>query len=440
MQLTGLRYGAELLDLVEFPRPDVLSGGATTEEIQEMLDRHGKLVVKPLFFGGVGKKGKAGLVRVVDTVMDALDAKQELYFAVHRWGATEVRANGVTYEAYIESELEVYFSIVACSMQRKPIFTLTPQGGVDVESLPAEQKSVIDIDPFIGINSFDITNALTDTACPEPYISPLVKYLPKLWDLFENYGMTTIEINPIRVQRTASSYLPVACDLKVAFDQDSEAWKRLGLPSTIFHADVTPFEAEINKLRTYQGQSDVLELNPRGTIIPFMFGGGAASAATETLGKNGIFASDFGGNPPYEKMYDISRIVLKHWYAQANVLLVIGGKANNTDIYVTFKGIFDALRDHIAEHGKRPLYVVIGRGGPNLVKGMFYAKDILDALRLPYKMFGFDTSMIRVLEYANRVDAWWGHEGRNQCLARMSGDKSVLPPPPAPEQPTTVSG
>ena len=440
MQLTGLRYGAELLDLVEFPRPDVLSGGATKERLQEMLDRHGKLVVKPLFYGGVGKKGKAGLVRVVDNVMDALDAKRELYFAMHRWGTSAVRANGVTYEAYVESELEVYFSIVACSMERKPIFTLTPQGGVDVEGLPPNQKSVVDIDPFIGINSFDITNSLTDTECPEQYISPLVKYLPRLWHLFENYGMTTIEINPIRVQRRGNSFLPVACDLKVAFDQDNDAWKRLGLPHTIFHSEVSPFEAEINKLRTYQGQSDALELNPHGTIIPFMFGGGASSAATETLGKNGIFASDFGGNPPYEKMYDISRIVLKHWYAQANVLLVIGGKANNTDIYVTFKGIFDALRDHVAEHGKRPIYVVIGRGGPNLVKGMFYAKDILDALRLPYKMFGFDTSMIRVLEYANRIDAWWGQRGRNLYLTRMSGEREEPLPAPAPVLQPTAAG
>lgn len=42
---------------------------------------------------------------------------------------------------------------------------------------------------------------------------------------------------------------------------------------------------------------------------------------------------------------------------------------------------------------------------------MFYAKDILDTLRLPYKMFGHDTSMILVLEYAKKIDEWWGAEG-----------------------------
>ena len=144
-----------------------------------------------------------------------------------------------------------------------------------------------------------------------------------------------------------------------------------------------------------------------------MFGGGANSASTETLGTKAIFASDFGGNPPYEKMHEISQIVMKHWLDQANVLLVIGGKANNTDIYVTFKGIFDALRDHVAKHGKRPVYTVIGRGGPNLIQGMFYAKDILDTLKMPYKIFGYDTSMIQVLEYAKRIDDYWTKEGRD---------------------------
>ncbi len=411
MQISGLRYGSQLLRLVEFPSADMLDGSATKEQLQQMLDRYEKVVVKPVFYGGVGKKGKAGLVRVVDNVTDAVKAKEELYFARHKYGSKTVQADGVTFEEYIESEIEVYFSINYSTELRKPIFTITAFGGVDVESLPADKKREVWIDPFIGIKSFDVTNALNDTGCPEKYISPLVRHLPKLWALFNNYGMTTIELNPIMMKQVGAGYEPVGCDLKAAFDQDDPAWRRIGLPLTIFQSEVTSFEAEINRLRTYQGQSDVLEQNSGGTIIPFMFGGGANTAATETLGDRAIFSSDFGGNPPYEKMYEISRIVFDHWYDRANVLLVIGGKANNTDIYVTFKGIFDALRDHIAVHGNRPVYVIIGRGGPNLIRGMFYVKDILDSLKLPYKIFGYDTSMIEVLEYAKKIDAWWANDG-----------------------------
>lgn len=411
MQITGLKYGSLLLNLVEFPVAKTLTDASSKEEIQEMLDQYGKIVVKPFYYGGVGKKGKSGLVRIVDNLLDAMKAKQELYFATHTFGNKTFRANGVTFEEYIQSDIELYFSISVSTWERKPVFIITTEGGVDVESVPEEKKRVIWIDPFIGIKSFDITNALADIGCPEKYISPLVQTLPQLWQLYDNYGLTNVEINPIRMKKEGNRFIPVACDLKATFDQDNPAWRRTGLSPTIFQEDITNFEGEINQLRTYQGQSDVLELNPDGTIIPFMFGGGANSAATETLGVKGIFSSDFGGNPPYEKIYEISRIAFKYWYQQANVLLIIGGKANNTDIYVTFKGIFDALRDHVAQNSKRPIFTVVGRGGPNLIRGMFYGKDILDRLKLPYKMFGYDSSMIGVLEYAKKIDDWWAESG-----------------------------
>jgi succinyl-CoA synthetase beta subunit len=427
MQLSGLRFGSRLLSLVDFPFAESLGANATNEEIQAFLDRHGKAVVKPVFYGGVGKKGKAGLIRVVSDLHDALAAKKELYFATHRYGSRIVTANGVSFEAFIPSEIEIYFSIDASTASRTPVFTISPRGGVDIDGVAPAQKQTVEIDPFLGISSFDITNALIATGCPEEVISPLVQHLPKLWDLYAAFGLTTVEINPIRVYRDGARLIPIACDVKAEFDQDNPAWKRLELSPTIFQSEVTPFEADVNKLRTHQGQSDVLELSTRGTIVPFMFGGGASSAATEALGPAAIFSSDFGGNPPYQKVYDIASIVFRHWIDRASVLLVIGGKANNTDIHVTFKGIFDALRDYVGETGKvPPVYTVIGRGGPNVVKGMFYAKDILDTLRLPYRMFGFDTSMILVLEYARRMDEWWRREGRGLWLAgRAEGAAGV---------------
>lgn len=414
MQISGIRFGSKLLELVDFPCAKFLLGSATKDEIQAMLDRDGKVVVKPVFSGGVGKKGKAGLIKVVDNMDDAMKAKEELYFASMPYGSKTIKSNGVNFEEFIPSEIEVYFSITDSTVDRRVNFTLTPYGGVDIESLEPDKKVTTWIDPLIGIKSFDITNALNDTGCPEHLISPLVQYLPKLWDLYDNYGVTTLELNPIRMRKVGNSYVPVACDLKAAFDQDSPNWKRIGLPTSIFQSETTPFETDINKLRTYQGQSDVVELNPHGSIIPFMFGGGANSAATETLGTKAIFASDFGGNPPYEKMYEISRIVFDHWLPTASTLLIIGGKANNTDIYVTFKGIFDALRDHMAANGRKEIFTVIGRGGPNLIQGMFHAKDILDTLRLPYKMFGFDSSMIQTLEYAKKIDDWWLQSGKEE--------------------------
>ena len=88
------------------------------------------------------------------------------------------------------------------------------------------------------------------------------------------------------------------------------------------------------------------------------------------LGDDAIISSDFGGNPPCEKMKSVAAICFRHWQAQSNVLFIIGGRSNNTDIYETFRAMADALHEHVSAHGPTPLYAVIGRGGPNLVRGM----------------------------------------------------------------------
>ena len=208
------------------------------------------------------------------------------------------------------------------------------------------------------------------------------------------------------MERRGGRLHAIACDFKGMLDQDNSLVDRLNLPAEIFETNLTEFEIEVNQLRTYQGQSDVAVINPEGTITSFMFGGGANSAATEILSDKTTISSDFGGNPPYEKMYHIARIVYDYWLEQSNVILIIGGKANNTDIFVTFKAMFDALRDYFKKHGKKQVYVVAGRGGPNLIQGFAYARDILESLEIPYKFFGYDSSMVEVIQYAVDVDNW----------------------------------
>jgi len=52
MQVSGLLYGAPLLKHVGFPVTEVLGPGASEDEIQGLLDRHGQIFIKPVFRGG----------------------------------------------------------------------------------------------------------------------------------------------------------------------------------------------------------------------------------------------------------------------------------------------------------------------------------------------------------------------------------------------------
>ena len=422
MQVTGMLYGAKLLQFAGFPTAEVLGPSASEEEIKALIDRCGSVFVKPVFKGGVGKKGKAGLLGRAKDLKSALKEKERLYFVEHKHGNQSAKSNGVTFEGAVPAEHEVYFSITDSTHFRAPTMTLTHHGGMDIEELDKTQIVSVPFDPLTGLKAFVVANALSELNAPKQLISPLVQQLPKLWELYHNFGMTTLELNPIRMRPDKQGRLtPVACDFKCGFDRDDPRWQRLGLPAHLFAVDFSDFEQEINQLRTYQGQSDVYVINAGGTILAPTFGGGANSLVTEMLGDDAIISSDFGGNPPYEKMKEVARICFKHWLRQANVLFVIGGKSNNTDIFETFRAMADALREHFSERGPTPLYVVIGRGGPNLVRGMGVMRDTMAALGVPYRIFGFDSDMSEVVNHAKLVNNWMKAGGREQLAKKLAG-------------------
>ena len=420
MNITGMQYGARLLQFADFPTAEVLGADASEEQIKALIERHGSVFVKPVFKGGVGKKGKAGLIGRARDLRTALAEKERLYFVEHRHGHQVAKANGVTFEGAVPAEHEVYFSITDSTEFRAPTMTLTHRGGVDIEELDKSQVARVPFDPLTGLKAFVVANALADIGAPKQIISPLVQHLPRLWELYHDFGMTTLELNPIRMRPDRRGRLtPVACDFKCGFDRDDPRWHRLNLPAHLFAVDYSDFEQEINQLRTHQGQSDVYVINAGGTILAPTFGGGANSLVTEMLGDDAIISSDFGGNPPYEKMKSVASICFKHWLRQSNVLFIIGGKSNNTDIHETFRAMADALREHFGSHGPTPLYVVAGRGGPNLVRGMGVLRDTCEALGLPYRLFGFDSAMSEVVDYAREANEWMKAGGRDAVAARL---------------------
>ena len=418
MNVTGMLYGSRMLAHVEFPTSEVLGPGASEDQIQDLIDRHKLIFIKPLFKGGVGKKGKSGLIGKATDLKTALAEKERLYFAEHRHGNAVAKANGVTFESGVPAEHEVYFAITDSTEFRAPAMTLTHVGGVDIEELDKKQVAQVPFEALTGLKAFVVANALTDIGAPKEIISPLVQHLPKLWELVHHYGMTTLELNPIRMRPGREGRLtPVACDFKCGFDRDDPRWQRLDLPDHLFTADTSEFEHEVNQLRTHQGQSDVFVINPHGTILAPDIRRRRQLAGDASARRCRDHLVGFRRQPALRKMKEVARICYKHWLKQANVLFIIGGKSNNTDIYETFRAMGDALREHFSRHGPSPLYVVVGRGGPNLVRGMGALAETCDLLNLPYRFFGFDSAISEVVNYAKKVDAWMQAGGRKEIAA-----------------------
>ena len=102
-------------------------------------------------------------------------------------------------------------------------------------------------------------------------------------------------------------------------------------------------------------------------------------------------------------MKKTAEICFRHKLKGASLLLILGGKANNTQIDVTFAAIADALEEWTSQHGPVNIPVVIGRGGPGLVQGLAVMKKTLENLNMPHIFFGPDTPITLVAEYAAKL-------------------------------------
>jgi succinyl-CoA synthetase beta subunit len=381
------------------PVPRHIEGSANRAELKKALSEWGgKALVKPDVLSG--KRAKAGLVTLVDNVPDAIRQ-------VKRIGSTEIGGK-MPRTAYlvevIPAKIEVFSAITYNSSFLQPSFTVSLEGGVDIEDVPDEKKITIPVDIFKGLDAYQAGELLIKLGCDQKLISIFSRTLVSFWDLFVSTGMLTAEINPWRITPEGR---PFACDFKATIDESNYKSKIPGVEFPDYPENTSAFEEEMAawSASSHQGQAHVSDLGGK-KILPILFGGGASTIITETLeiaGGDPMFLSDFGGNPPYERMLGTAKICFDHRLKDAKLLLILGGKANNTFIDVTFQAIGDALINYVAENGPVNIPVVVGRGGPRLVKGMLSLKQTLEYLKMPYVMFGPDTPVTLVAEYAAKL-------------------------------------
>ncbi len=395
-ELTFLEYFAKRYDI---PVPRHLVGTAEQAEIKKTLEKWGgEAIVKPDVL--TGKRGKVGAIVKIQNAGEALKE-------IKRISSLEINGN-MTRIAYlvecIPAELEIFTAITYNSKFLSPSFTVSLAGGVDIEDISEDKKITIPIDIYRGLDAYQASEALTKLGCPQKLISILSRALTSFWDLFHSTGMESAEVNPWRITPEGKPY---ACDFKATIDESNYKSTMPGVMFPEYPANRSEFQEEMDNwdASSHQGQAHVSDLG--GTkILPILFGGGASTIIIETLdacGGDPMFLSDFGGNPPYERMLGTVKLCLQHKLADAKLLLILGGKANNTYIDVTFQAIADALLNYVEEKGSISIPVVIGRGGPRLVKGMLAMKQALEYLKLPHVIFGPDTPVTMVAEYAAKL-------------------------------------
>jgi succinyl-CoA synthetase beta subunit len=393
-----LTFFEQLAQRYKLPVPEFMSEPVSQLKLKEKLEQWGAGIVKPDVL--TGKRGKAGVVIKVDKEHEALRALREV-------AATEV--NGMQPRASyivqcVPADYEIYTSIGYNSHALSPAFTVSLKGGMDVESITDKDKVTVPLNVFQGLNAYQASEALNTLGLTGKLNSRLSMAFVSLWDMFISTGMLSCEVNPWRVTKSGQIFI---CDFKATFDENNFKTKDLGLLWPEYPTTETEFASEMNAwaASSHQGQAHVSPLGGK-KILPMLFGGGASTIIIETLAQLGgdpIFLSDFGGNPPYERMKKTAAICFDHYLHSCELLLLLGGKANNTLIDETFAAIADAMQECVDAKGPVNIPVIVGRGGAHLVQGIEILKKTLDNLRLPHVIFGPDTPITLVAEYAASI-------------------------------------
>ncbi len=330
---------------IAVPRGEAASTPTEARELAEQLG--GSVVVKALVT--VGKRGKSGAVRLVDSASAAEQAARELLGS--EVGGYPVRQ--VLVEQRIPIRRELYLSLTIDRVLGRTRVLLSTEGGIEIEEIVRERDdalSSLDIAPSTGLHEYEARQAWRRAGIGGSPLPRLGTTTRRLYEAFHNLDAYLLEINPL-VETEAGDLIAVGAVLAIddaALFRHPELRDRVQAGSEKVWRPLTQREEQVNAINAaepYRGSARYLELD--GGDIGFLCGGGGASLVlfdnlVEAGGHPANYA-EFGGNPTETKVAGLARVVLSKPGVRG--LFIAHNITNNTQVDVVARGAVLALRD-----------------------------------------------------------------------------------------------
>jgi len=296
---------------------------ATTADGAEAIARQygGTVVVKAQVHAG--GRGKAGGVKLAKTPGEAKDVAAKI-LALHIKGLP-VEKVLVTPAADIASE--AYVGIILDRASKKPVFMVSPAGGIDIEEVAAttpEKILKLPVDTRYGLQPYQATRLgffLFDDA---KKVRAAAKIMQQLYSAFMKTGCSLAEINPL-VTTTGGDV--VALDAKMVID-DNELDR---------HPDIAALRDE-----SAEAPSEVQARNANLTFIKLdgnvgcvVNGAGLAMATMDLVKYYGGEPANFldiGGSSNPEKVVNALKIITEDPNVKAILFNIFGGITRTDDV------------------------------------------------------------------------------------------------------------
>lgn len=317
-----------------------------------------------------GKRGKNNGIKFCSSGQEVVKACEDLF----NTSICGQQVSTILIEEKLAIAEEHYVSITYDTNQKQPLLIYSSSGGMEIEDV-AETN----------IHKEWLNITVEKISSSKPFVS-------ELWGCFLKEDARLVEINPL-IKTTSGQWY--AADAKVALDDDAfyrhKEWENFE-PRTMMGRNATEREIAVKKIdegeKYYQGTAGkYIEFD--GDIAVILNGGGASIANMDALMAVGLKPAnytEYSGNPPREKVYQLAKIVLSK--SGIRGLWMCGVVANFTNIKETFLGIIDALDE------LKPQYpIVVRRDGPDGEEARLLMEACAKRNGLNMKVFGKEMNM-----------------------------------------------
>lgn len=306
-----------------------------------------------------GGRGKAGGVCLVKNAEEARKlASRFLHSTFMGENITEILL-----DEKIGIAKELYVGVLFDTSLRQPVIIYSESGGINIEEFKkknSEKIKVKEITYHQGLTEGEINELTKDSTLLPTVILKVREVMKKAYACFTRFDCRMLEINPLVI--TTKNEV-VAVDAVIVLDDEARFRWEIPFPERTNNRPVTKREAAAHLIdkEDYRGVAGKTFVDLDGDIAILTSGGGATMTIMDALveygGKPANF-TEYSGNPPTEKVEQLTKIVLDK--KNLSGLLVAGVIANFTNIAETLRGVLNVLIEV-----KPDFPIVIRRAGPH---------------------------------------------------------------------------
>jgi succinyl-CoA synthetase beta subunit len=304
---------------IPIPPGEVATTAAEAEAIARKFG--GTVVVKAQVHAG--GRGKAGGVKLAKTPEEAREVAEKIL----RLTIKDLPVQKVLVTPAADIDTEAYVGVIVDRASRKPVFMVSPAGGIDIEEVAAKTPEKImrhPVDPRYGLQPYEAMEMGFFLYEDVKKARAAARIMQQLYAAFMRSGASLAEINPL-VTTPAGDV--VALDAKMVID-DNELDRLPEIAALRDESAEAPSEVEARK-------ANLTFIKLDGNVGCVVNGAGLAMATMDLVKYYGGEPANFldiGGSSNPEKVVNALRIITEDRTVKAILFNIFGGITRTDDV------------------------------------------------------------------------------------------------------------